>query len=111
MTNQYWRILGLVLFAGVALMIPADAWATSGGTQIFNNLCAKTNEAWTQGRRIVYVIGGIAALSLGVLAFFGRFKWTTFFALLGGLFLIAMFDQVLQYATSGGSYSSSQVQC
>ena len=42
-----------------------------------------------QGRFVVYGVGGLGAIALGTLAFFGRFQWGWFFGLIGGLVLIA----------------------
>jgi len=103
MKYNYWQILGLVLVAAVAIMAPDMAWADAAP---FTSLKSRVCDTWTNGKSIVYVIGGIAALTLGVLAFFGRFKWTTFFALVGGIFLIAIFDQILSFASQGGSAAS-----
>ncbi|TAH32323.1 MAG: hypothetical protein EYC62_09325 [Alphaproteobacteria bacterium] len=112
MKINYWRILAVVLVAALALVVPVDVWAAGGGgSGPFDALCGRVDIAWDKGRKIVYIIGGIAALSLGVLAFFGRFKWTTFFALVGGIFVIAIFDQILQYAGAGGTYSESSLAC
>lgn len=97
MKINYWRILTVVLLAAAALVIPMDVWA-GPDVGAFNKLNERVCSGWEEGRKIVYIIGGVAALSLGVLAFFGRFKWTTFFALVGGLFMIAIFDQILKFA-------------
>jgi type IV secretory pathway VirB2 component (pilin) len=109
MKINYWQILTAVLVAAAALVVPVDVWAAGGDP--FDTLCDRVQGAWDGGRKIVYIIGGIAALTLGVLAFFGRFKWTTFFALVGGIFLIAIFDQVLQYAGAGGTYAENDIGC
>lgn len=101
MKINYWNLLAVVILAAAALVIPFDVWA--GGADPFGATRNRVCETWKQSRTIVYVIGGVATLSLGVLAFFGRFKWTTFFALVGGLFMIAIFDQILGFATAQGS--------
>ena len=99
MKINYWRILSVIMFAAAALVIPVDVWASgSVDATAFDRLNQRVCTGWEEGRKIVYIIGGVAALSLGVLAFFGRFKWTTFFALVGGLFMIAIFDQILRFA-------------
>jgi|NOAtaT_6_FD_contig_21_6270740_length_426_multi_10_in_0_out_0_1 hypothetical protein len=108
MKINYWRILSVVILAAAALVIPVDVWAGAVDTGAFNRLNQRVCKGWEEGRKIVYIIGGVAALSLGVLAFFGRFKWTTFFALVGGLFMIAIFDQILKFAgvTTGSDCGS-----
>ncbi len=108
---NYWNLLCIVLLAAFAMVVPVDVWAQNA-SQPFDTLCARVSTAWEVGRKIVYIIGGVAALSLGVLAFFGRFKWTTFFALVGGLFIIAIFDQILNYTgTSGQFKADSNLKC
>lgn len=94
-----WRVMAMFLVAAAVMVIPMDAWATSAGTDtaVFQNAKQVTQTAWRQGKTIVYIIAGIGALALGVLAFFGRFKWTTFFALCGGIFVIAMIAEIIDY--------------
>ncbi len=105
MKINYWSVMFVVLFAAAALFIPVDVLASGGDpfAKLSNRVCT----TWTESKKIVYIIGGIAALTLGVLAFFGRFKWTTFFALVGGMFLIAIFDQIVGFATTGGQSANS----
>ncbi len=104
-----WNLLGLVLVTGMIMVVPFDVWAADNP---FKTLCDRVDTAWNTGRKIVYIMGGIGALSLGVLAFFGRFQWSRFFALLGGLFIIAIFDQILSFTgTDGGFTSSGQLGC
>lgn len=99
-----WRVLGWMMAVAVITVLPIDVWAADNP---FGTLCNRINETYTQGRQIVYVIAGIATLSLGVLAFFGRFRWSTFFAMVGGIFVIAIFDQILGFASNGTVTSAS----
>lgn len=55
----------------------------------------------TVGRtqQVVYGLGGLGAIALGAMAFFGRFQWTWFFGLIGGLALIAGIQTGIEYMT------------
>ena len=99
-----WRLLGWMMAVAVITVLPINGWAADNP---FSTLCSRINETYTNGRQIVYVIAGIATLSLGVLAFFGRFRWTTFFAMVGGIFVIAIFDQILGFASNGAVTSAN----
>lgn len=105
---KFYQNLALFFVLAAACMIftvdPAMAQ-----TAPFDTLCTKVYQAWDRGKKIVYIIGGIGALALGVLAFFGRFKWTTFFALVGGIFVIAIFGQIITYIAQGTSDTGAQI--
>ena len=49
-------------------------------------------DATEASRKISYGIGGLGAVALGALAFFGRFQWGWFFGLIGGLALIGLYN-------------------
>lgn len=102
---NYHKIAWIVILAGAAMIVPMDVWANDP----FAPLCDRLGEAYVSSRKIVYVIAGIATLSLGTLAFFGRFKWTTFFAMVGGLFMISIFDQILGFATQAPGANAGPV--
>jgi hypothetical protein len=46
-------------------------------------------DAMAGTEKVAYALGGFAAISVGVMAFFGRFSWGGLFALIGGLALVA----------------------
>ncbi len=76
----------------------------SGATDGFvkgANLARKTS-AYAQ--KVVFGVAGLGAIALGALAFFGRFTWSWFFGLIGGLVLITGVNYGIQYM-SGGSTS------
>ncbi len=95
--DMFRTVLACLLTAAI-LLIPQDVWAAGASSaDPFASLREKTLDAYLQGRRIAYVISGLGALSIGVGAFFGRFKWSTFFALMGGLFMISIFEQIVHW--------------
>ena len=73
------------------------------GFQVGEKL-AKNTSAYAQ--KIVFGIAGLGAIALGALAFFGRFTWSWFFGLIGGLVLISGVNFGIQYIT-GGNQSQS----
>lgn len=91
-----------MLALAVVMVVPIDVLAATTGDP-FKPLCDRVRTAWVEGRKIVYIIAGIATLSLGVMAFFGRFGWSKFFAMLGGLFIISFIDQIMSFAGVVGS--------
>ncbi len=100
MKNEFknmWRIVAFGVIAAAVLLLPQEVLADP-----FASAQEKVSDAWTEGKKIVYIIGGVGALALGVLAFFGRFKWATFFALVGGIFMIAIFAEILTYLGGEG---------
>ena len=109
-SDQYWRWMGLALLVAFVTIMPVDVWAA--GDDPFKPLCERIGTAWVEGRKIVYIIAGVATLSLGVMAFFGRFSWGKFFAMLGGLFIISFFTEVLKFAGVGATdLSGNSVTC
>ena len=87
----------LVLLSAYALF-PETAFAN-----ILTEAENKLQSVWDTFRKVIYVL---AAIGLGVgaiAAFFGKWKWGHFLALAGGVFLVAFFDQLVQFL--GGSSS------
>jgi hypothetical protein len=62
-------------------------------------------DATNASRTISYGIGGLGAVALGALAFFGRFQWGWFFGLIGGLALIGLYN-VAASNLAGGNVTS-----
>ena len=54
-----------------------------------------------QGQYIVYALGGLGVMGLAAMAMMGRFSWNWFFALVGGLMLVAGVSQGITYMTGG----------
>jgi type IV secretory pathway VirB2 component (pilin) len=61
-----------------------------------------------QGQYIIYGIGGVAILGLASMAMMGRFSWNWFFAVTGGLLLIASVNFGLQYISGEGDLLQNQ---
>jgi type IV secretory pathway VirB2 component (pilin) len=89
--------LFLAVAAAVALGLPADAMAQGILNEAYNRVSMVSNMA----TNVVYLIGTIGLVVLGVFAFFGRFKWAHFFALAGGIFLVALANQLFGFLRSG----------
>lgn len=102
-TSQITTALALAILMTVAAVPEALAGfgGGGGGGALFGRAGGIINEAYRFGVNIIYVIGGIGLLVMAVFAFIGRFKWGHFFALAGGLFLVAATDLLIQYLTGG----------
>jgi hypothetical protein len=96
----------LMIFAAVPDALAGGFGGGGGGGALFGRASSVINEAYRFGVNIIYVVGGIGLLVMAVFAFVGRFKWGHFFALAGGLFLVAATDLLIQYLT-GGSVSGT----
>lgn len=88
-------------FVSFVLLVSA-AHADSVNTQILTSASSRVQAVYTQTATIVWYIGAFGIIVLAVLAFFGRFPWTRFFALAGGLFLIAFIQQLIQFLGGSG---------
>jgi type IV secretory pathway VirB2 component (pilin) len=87
-----------VMVAASYMLTPEAAMAQA----VFGEAEDRVWQLYEALRGIVYVVGGIGIIVLAIFAFFGRFKWTQFFALAGGMFLIAMTDQLIQFLGGEG---------
>ena len=70
------------------------------GSQLDDELLERTqkvDEAGGTVRLVFYVIAGIVLACIGAAAFFGRMRWTWFFAVLGGVLLISLSDYLIGY--------------
>jgi hypothetical protein len=52
-----------------------------------------------QGQYIIYALGGLGVIGLAALAVMGRFSWSWFFAIAGGLMLVAGVSSGITYIT------------
>lgn len=99
------RTMALMLVAAVAALSPEILLAQD--TTVFDNIDDGLETAFDRTRTITYVVGGLGAIGLGVGAFFGRFKWGWFFSLVGGLAVVAMIIEGIDFfitsADEGGS--------
>ncbi len=100
--HTYVNALTVMLVAAIAILFPEFAVADN---TVFNKVEDKMESGFDQTRRIIYIIGGLGAIGLGIGAFFGKFKWGWFFSLLGGLAVIALIIEGINFIvtdTSGG---------
>ncbi|MGE0252230.1 MAG: hypothetical protein AB7G80_06380 [Dongiaceae bacterium] len=75
----------------------------------FDELQTLAADAFRQGRTLIYVVGGIAALGLAVLAFFGKVRWVWFFSLIAGIACVAIMDIIFNYLTIEGPPAGEQL--
>ena len=95
--KQLLTIVGLLSFGFILFSQSAEAkvgWGTGKmkATEITTQVKGVVGDATSAGRPIAYGIGGLGAVALGALAFFGRFQWGWFFGLIGGLALIGLYN-------------------
>lgn len=74
-------------------------------TDITQQVSGVVGDATSASRTISYGIGGLGAVALGALAFFGRFQWGWFFGLVGGLAMIGLYNVAVNNLTGGGTLS------
>lgn len=60
---------------------------------------SKIQQLYESMKRVVFIVGAIGIIVLAVFAFFGRFKWTTFFMIAGGIFLVGITSQLIAWLT------------
>jgi type IV secretory pathway VirB2 component (pilin) len=94
-------LLTVVLLADVTKFLGVDTNNTVTtpftDVQIFTKSCTGVYTSSSNIRVIVFAIGAIAAVALGVAAMFGSLSWKGFFSLIAGMGLIALIDQLLLY--------------
>jgi hypothetical protein len=74
---------------------------TMNAQPITNQVSLVVGDATSASRKISYGIGGLGAVALGALAFFGRFQWGWFFGLIGGLALIGLYGIAVEQLAGG----------
>jgi len=94
--------LGGVADGAFAQKFTSQGIGGAGGTgagDLFKNTEELADNTVGRTQQVVYGLGGLGAIALGALAFFGRFQWSWFFGLIGGLAMIAGLQQGIQYFT------------
>jgi len=102
-------IFGLLVFSSSE---SSHAQATKGtglswgsgslkGSPMTEEISGVVGDATDASRKISYGIGGLGAVALGALAFFGRFQWGWFFGLIGGLALIGLYNVAAENLAGG----------
>jgi hypothetical protein len=71
------------------------------GKPMTDEVSGVVGDATEASRKISYGIGGLGAVALGALAFFGRFQWGWFFGLIGGLALIGLYNVAAENLAGG----------
>jgi hypothetical protein len=107
--KSLFTLFSLMVFAVMVFSPPAFSQSTvkwgSGkqlsGTEITKQVSGVVGDATQASRKISYGIGGLGAVALGALAFFGRFQWGWFFGLIGGLALIGLYNVAVQNLAGG----------
>jgi hypothetical protein len=97
--------LGFLMFSQSSFAQQAVTWGKGNlsGKQITDQVSGVVGDATSASRTISYGIGGLGAVALGALAFFGRFQWGWFFGLIGGLALIGLYNVAVENLAGGGS--------
>jgi len=88
------QALWMVMITAVVTMFPELAFAQ---TDVFTTVESKLETGYDAFRKYVFIIGGAGALVLGIFAFFGTFKWMWFFALLGGLAVVGLLGEIIDF--------------
>ena len=98
-------VFGLLVFSS-SESSHAVTWGsgTLKGKPMTDQVSGVVGDATAASRTISYGIGGLGAVALGALAFFGRFQWGWFFGLIGGLALIGLYN-VAATNLAGGNLS------
>ena len=97
--KPFLTLFSLMFVAFMAFSPPAFAnnsvtWGNGQltGQNITTEVSGVVGDATKASRTISYGIGGLGAVALGALAFFGRFQWGWFFGLVGGLVMITLYN-------------------
>lgn len=89
----------IVAIAAMTVVTPAYA-------DVFGALEKKGSNAFQNIKNLSFLVGGFGVIGLAVMAYFGRFQFKWFFALIGGLALIAASGSMVDYITQGGADTS-----
>jgi type IV secretory pathway VirB2 component (pilin) len=102
----------ILLAAAIAFLAlePNLAFATSSTGDIFQTLQNKGAQTFTNVRNISFIVGAFGLIAIGVMAYFGRFNWKHFAALIGGLVIISGASAAIKYITGQDNSSGSSTQ-
>lgn len=81
-------------------IVPEEGMEASFGTsnnQLLRVTEAKADAVYLTVRKVTYVLAGLGAIALVVMAAFGKFEWKWFFMLIGGLFILAGFQSLVNF--------------
>lgn len=105
-TKQIWNAFIFVLAAYVFVHIPELAMANQGSgdnAAVFTEATGKLESFYNNFRTWVFIAGGFGALALGLLSFFGKFEWKWFWMLLGGLLIVGLIGEAIDFLTDDGA--------
>ena len=73
---------------------------------VWQTLQSKASEGFVNTRNLVFLLGGFGIIGLAVMAFFGRFQFKWFAALIGGMVLLAVTGSIIEYVTTDSASGS-----
>jgi hypothetical protein len=71
----------------------------SGDAELFTHSRTLAYGTANRATPVAYGLAGLGVMGLGTLAIFGRFQWRWFFAIVGGLVIIAGLNDGVRYIT------------
>jgi len=95
------QILAVAVAAAIIFFYAVDPAMAQSSTQLFTTMTKKGCEVFNGARQMLYIGIGLGLVALCALAAFGRFKWPWFFGMVGGVALMAIFDQIMQFLDFG----------
>lgn len=101
---KYLKKLEIMVFTMILSLLPivAHASGAGGGSAFLDSGAAVVVDVYNTAISVVYFIGGIGIIVMALFAFLGRFKWVHFFAICGGLFLVAATNTLIQFLGGTG---------
>lgn len=104
------KSLQITTFAILLGLLPMLAEAAAAGSGAFLSSAASVvTSVYQTAISVVYFIGGIGIIVMALFAFLGRFKWVHFFAICGGLFLVAATNTLIQFLGGTGVTGSGLI--
>ena len=76
---------------------PEEAPFGTVNNQILQVTEARMDVLYATIKKVSYVLAGVGAIALVVMAAFGKFQWKWFFMLILGLFLLASFQGLINF--------------
>jgi hypothetical protein len=110
--KSLFTLFSLMVFAVMVFSSSESSHAVEWGsgtlkaTDVTKQVSVIVGDTTSASRTISYGIGGLGAVALGALAFFGRFQWGWFFGLIGGLAMIGLYNVAVNNLTGGGDLST-----
>jgi hypothetical protein len=85
-----------VLFLGLNPHSAGAAWPTEAGAfkspdKVIGKMETFVDDSAVSGKKVAYGLGGLGAVAMSALAFFGRFNWNWLWGLMGGLMLVGLY--------------------